>query len=257
MNKSCIRTSVEDDIGIIQLFRPHVANALNRSMVLEVVEQMEAFDQDKNVRVIVLKGNEKAFAAGADIEEMLHETALSFELQDPFRDWDRLLRIKKPIIAAVEGFALGGGFELALHCDLIIASEQAQFGFPEIKLGVLPGAGGTQLLTRAMGTRKALEWIWLGEFMSVKEAHTFGIVNRIVAPELVVEETIKLAKKIAKQAPIAVRLIKEAVIAAEDLSLQDGMKLERKNFYLAFDSADQKEGMRAFLEKRTPSFKGG
>src|SRR5699024_9034423 len=163
------KCSTESGIGIIQLNRPEVANALNRTMEEKIVEQAEAFDSDETIRVIVVKGNDKAFAAGADIDEMLGDTPLSFELLnifviwDRFGVWERLAAIKKPIIAAVNGFALGGGFELALHCDLIVAGEHAQFGFPEVQLGVMPGAGGTQFLTKAMGHRKALEWIWLGD----------------------------------------------------------------------------------------------
>ncbi|WP_339212884.1 enoyl-CoA hydratase-related protein [Ornithinibacillus sp. FSL M8-0202] len=251
-----IKVYSEDGVGVIQFDRPQVLNALNREMVDEIVTQLEAFDLNGSIRVIVLKGNEKAFAAGADIEEMMEETSLSLELLNPFAQWDRISLIKKPLLASVNGFALGGGFELALHCDLIIASEDAKFGFPEVKLGILPGAGGTQFLTKVMGVRKALEWIWLGEQMTAREALHYGVINRIVAPELVEEETMKLAHQLSKQAPISLRLIKEAVHAAADSSLLEGKMLERKNFYLAFSSEDQKEGMRAFTEKRTPSFRG-
>ncbi|WP_077324485.1 enoyl-CoA hydratase/isomerase family protein [Virgibacillus siamensis] len=251
-----INVTREDGIGVIQLDRPNVSNALNRQMVDEIVGEMEMLDRDETIRVIVVKGHDKFFAAGADIGEMAAERPMSLELLDPFAVWDRMTLIKKPLIASVNGFALGGGFELALHCDLIISGEKAKFGFPEVKLGVMPGAGGTQFLTKAMGRRKALEWIWLGEFMSAAEAEKFGVINRVVAPEMLDEETIRLAKQLTKQAPISLRLIKEAVHKAEELSLMDGMKLERKNFYLAFDSEDQKEGMQAFMDKRPPSFKG-
>ncbi|MBS3679084.1 enoyl-CoA hydratase/isomerase family protein [Ornithinibacillus massiliensis] len=251
-----IKVYSEDGVGVIQFDRPKVLNALNREMVDEIVTQLEAFDLNESIRVIVLKGSEKAFAAGADIEEMMEETSLSLELLNPFAQWDRISLIKKPLLAAVNGFALGGGFELALHCDLIIASEDAKFGFPEVKLGILPGAGGTQFLTKVMGVRRALEWIWLGEQMTAREALHYGVINRSVAPELVEEETMRLAHQLSKQAPISLRLIKEAVHAAADLSLLEGKMLERKNFYLAFSSEDQKEGMRAFTEKRTPSFRG-
>ncbi|UOQ92451.1 enoyl-CoA hydratase-related protein [Halobacillus shinanisalinarum] len=256
MTNTYIRAFTENKAGVIQLHRPQVANALNRKMVDEIVEQMEAFDRDDSLRAIVLKGNEKAFAAGADIEEMMEDSPLSLELTNPFAVWDRITLIKKPIIAAVNGFALGGGFELALHCDLIVAAENAKFGFPEVTLGVMPGAGGTQLLTKAMGRAKALEWIWLGQTMNAQEALQYGVINRVVAPELVEEETMRLASQIVEQAPVAIRLIKEAVHEAVDAPLIDGLKLERKNFYLAFASQDQKEGMRAFTEKRNPSFKG-
>ncbi len=251
-----INVWTEGKVGVIQLNRPKNLNALNRKMVEEIVTQLESFDNDRNIRVIVIRGNERTFAAGADIEEMLHESPLDFELANPFAVWDRIMLIQKPIIASVTGYALGGGFELALHCDLIIAAEDAKFGFPEVNLGVMPGAGGTQFLTRIIGKRKALEWIWFGEHKSAQEAEKLGIVNRIVAPELIFEETMRFAAKLAEQPPIALRLIKEAVNKAEDVTLREGLILERKNFYLAFDSEDQKEGMTAFVEKRRPSFKG-
>lgn len=251
-----INVWTEGKVGVIQLNRPKNLNALNRKMVEEIVTQLESFDNDRNIRVIVIRGNERTFAAGADIEEMLHESPLDFELANPFAVWDRIMLIQKPIIASVTGYALGGGFELALHCDLIIAAEDAKFGFPEVNLGVMPGAGGTQFLTRIIGKRKALEWIWFGEHKSAQEAEKLGIVNRIVAPELIFEETMRFAAKLAAQPPIALRLIKEAVNKAEDVTLREGLILERKNFYLAFDSEDQKEGMTAFVEKRRPSFKG-
>lgn len=257
MNKfEHINVDTEGKVGIIELNRPEHLNALNRKMIEEVVFQLEAFDKDKTIRVSIIKGNKKTFAAGADIEEMLGETPLSFELTDPFAVWDRLINVKKPIIAAVTGFALGGGFELALHCDLIVAAEDSKFGFPEVNLGVMPGAGGTQLLTKLIGERKALEWIWLGDQMNAIEAKELGIVNRVVAPEVLFEKTLKLGERLAEQPPIAVRLIKEAVQKANDLPLREGLIVERKNFYLAFDSNDQKEGMQAFVEKRRPSFKG-
>ncbi|ASK61956.1 enoyl-CoA hydratase [Virgibacillus phasianinus] len=256
MTNTHITSYIDGKVGIIQLNRPKVANALNRLMIDEIVKQMEVYDSDDAIRVIMVKGNEKAFAAGADIDEMMEDTPLSLELLDPFAVWDRMLLIKKPMIAAINGFALGGGFELALHCDLIVAGETAKFGFPEVQLGVMPGAGGTQYLTREMGRRKALEMVWLGEPVSASYLLQNGVINRVVAPELVEEESMKLANKLSKQAPISLRLIKEAVDAAGDLSLRDGLKLERKNFYLTFASGDQKEGMQAFAEKRRPSFKG-
>ena len=251
-----INVWTEEMVGVIQLNRPKSLNALNRKMVEEIVTQLEHFDRDHNVRVIIIRGNEKTFAAGADIEEMLNESPLDFEISNPFTDWERMTYIKKPVIAAVTGYALGGGFELALHCDVIIAAEDAKFGFPEVNLGVMPGAGGTQLLTKMIGKRKALEWIWFGDHKSAMEAKKLGIVNRLVAPELIFEEAMQFAQRLAKQAPIAVRLIKEAVKDAQDIPLLEGMLIERKNFYLTFDSEDQKEGMRAFMEKRRPSFKG-
>ena len=207
-------------------------------MVEEIVIQLERFDQDREIRVVIIRGNEQTFAAGADIEEMINESPLDFELANPFKDWERIMQIKKPVIAAVTGYALGGGFELALHCDLIIAAEDAKFGFPEVNLGVMPGAGGTQLLPKIIGKRKALEWIWFGEHKSAVETEKLGIVNQIVAPELIFEEAMNFAKKLAEQPPIAIRLIKEVVNRAEDVPLREGMLMERKNFYLAFDSDD-------------------
>lgn len=255
-NYEHIHVFQEGSIGIIQLNRPESMNALNRKIVAEVVTQLEKFDADDSIRVSIVKGNERTFAAGADIEEMMNESTLSFELADPFSDWDRFLSIKKPVIAMVTGFALGGGFELALHCDFIFATENAHFGFPEVNLGVMPGAGGTQLLPRIIGKRKAMEWIMLGGHMTAKEADRLGIVNHLVAPERIEDETMRFAKRLANQPPIALRLIKEAVNRGEDIPLREGLLLERKNFYIAFDSKDQKEGMKAFVEKRKPSFKG-
>lgn len=251
-----IKVEKKNKISIITLNRPKSLNALNRKMIYEIVDQLEKNDYDSSIRLSIIKGNKKAFAAGADIEEMMEETPLSFELTDPFSVWDRLMSIRKPIIASVSGYALGGGFELALHCDMIIASEDARFGFPEVNLGVMPGAGGTQLLTKIIGKRQAFEWISLGKQMKAQKANELGIVNKVVSSELLEEETIRIATSLANQPPIAVRLIKEAVNIAEDTTLRKGLKLERKNFYLTFDSYDQKEGMKAFIEKRSPNFKG-
>ncbi|OQM44636.1 enoyl-CoA hydratase [Anoxybacillus sp. UARK-01] len=251
-----IQTYIEGSIAVIELNRPHVLNALNRQMVTEIVKAMEEYDRHDDVRVMVLTGKGRAFAAGADIDEMADDDSITLEMLNQFAEWDRLAWIKKPMIAAVHGLALGGGFELALSCDLLLASETAEFGFPEVNIGVMPGAGGTQRLTKLIGKTKALEWLWTGERMSAKTAYELGIVNRVVAPELLLEETIKLAKKIAQQPPLSVRFIKEAVHKAVDYSLYEGMQFERKNFYLLFSSEDQKEGMQAFMEKRKPNFKG-
>lgn len=258
MNKefTCIEVSTEGAIGFIKLNRPKVLNALNRQMIAEILETMESFDRDESVRVIVLSGNGRCFAAGADIDEMADASAVDLELLNQFTDWDRLAWIKKPIIGAIHGFALGGAFELALCCDLLFAAEGTEFGFPEVLLGVMPGAGGTQRITKLAGKTKALEWIFTGKRISANEAEQFGIINRIIAPELLMEETIKFAETIAKQPPIAIRFIKESVLKAIDASLYEGMQHERKNFSLLFSTEDQKEGMRAFKEKRSPEFKG-
>mgnify|MGYP001395998581 CR=1 FL=1 len=251
-----IRTRVEDEIAVVELYRPDVLNALNRQMVTEIVSALEAYDRNDGVRVIVLTGSGRAFAAGADIDEMAGDDPIKLELLNQFAEWDRLALIKKPMIAAVNGFALGGGFELALSCDLIVAAETAEFGFPEVNIGVMPGAGGTQRLTKLIGKTKALEWLWTGERMSAKEAHALGIVNCVVAPELLLEETMRLARKLAAKPPLSLRLIKEAVNKAVDYPLYEGMQFERKNFYLLFATEDQKEGMAAFIEKREPRFQG-
>lgn len=251
-----IETTVKGQIGLIELNRPKVLNALNRQMVSEVLSAMEAYDEDASIRVIVLAGKGRAFAAGADIDEMMDADAISMETLNQFTDWDRLAWIKKPVIGAVHGFALGGAFELALCCDMLFAAENAEFGFPEVNLGVMPGAGGTQRLTKLVGKTKAMEWILSGKRISAKEALHHGIINSTFAEEVLMEETLKFADTIAKQAPVAVRLIKESVLKAVDYPLYEGMQYERKNFYILFATEDQKEGMRAFKEKRKPDFKG-
>ena len=243
-------------VGMIHLNRPKVLNAINREMVSEILHAFEGMDRNEAVKAIVLSGNGRAFAAGADIDEMAGEGSIDFELLNQFAEWDRLAAIKKPIIGAVHGFALGGGFELALVCDILFAAEDAKFGFPEVNLGVMPGAGGTQRLTKLIGKTKALEWLWTGKMHSAYEAEQLGIVNRVVAPELLLEETLKFAGQIAEKPPLSIRLIKDSVMKAIDYSLHEGMQYERKNFYLLFSSEDQKEGMKAFMEKRKPNFRG-
>ncbi len=251
-----VKTSIEGRIGRIRLNRPERYNALNRTMIREIVEAMEQFDQDEAITVIVLNGEGKSFSAGADIEEMVDATPISMELLDPFADWDRISRLHKPLIAAVHGFVLGGGFELALACDLIYATPETQFGFPEVGLGVMPGAGGTQRLTKRIGRTRALEWLWTGDRMLASEAECLGIINRIVEADQLEASVLAVAERIAAQPVMSVRLIKDAVDKAGDLSLQDGMDHERRNFYLLFGTNDQTEGMKAFLDKRQPAFKG-
>ncbi len=251
-----IEVSIEGAIGVVMLNRQKVLNAINRPMVTEIVTVIEEFDRDDEVKVIVLSGKGRAFAAGADIDEMAEATAIELELLNQFTEWDRLAWVKKPIVGAVQGFALGGGFELALCCDILFAAHDAEFGFPEISLGVMPGAGGTQRLTKLMGKSKAMEWLLTGDRMSADEALHHGVINRVVAKELLMEETMKFARKIGKQAPLSLRLIKESVHKAVDYPIYEGMQFERKNFYLLFASKDQKEGMRAFKEKRKPNFEG-
>ena len=251
-----IETFLTGNVAVIELNRPRQLNSLNRKMVSEIVVAMEGFDRDENVRVIVLAGKGRAFSAGADIDEMMNDHPISLEVLNQFADWDRFALMKKPIIGAVNGFVFGGGFELALSCDLLIAASGTEFSFPEVGLGVMPGAGGTQRLTKLVGRTKALEWLWTGERISAETALKHGIINKIVAPELVMEETMKYAERLAKQPPLSLRLIKDSVNKAVDYPLYEGMQYERKNFYLLFASQDQKEGMNAFVAKRKPNYQG-
>lgn len=256
INDKNVLTRVEGRVGIIQINRPKVLNALNQQTMNEVVAALEEFDKSEEIGCLVLTGNERAFAAGADIKQMATATPVDM-LKNPFIDyWDRLSRINKPIIAAVSGYALGGGCELAMACDLIIASESALFGQPEINLGVIPGAGGTQRLTRAVGKAVAMEMILNGRQLSAEEALGYGLVNRVVPVELYLEETIKFAAEIAARAPVAVRLGKEAINAAFETNLQTGLALERRLFYMLFATEDQQEGMDAFVNKRPAEWKG-
>ena len=256
INDKNVLTRVEGRVGIIQINRPKVLNALNQQTMNAVVAALEEFDKSEEIGCLVLTGNERAFAAGADIKQMATATPVDM-LKNPFIDyWDRLSRINKPIIAAVSGYALGGGCELAMACDLIIASESARFGQPEINLGVIPGAGGTQRLTRAVGKAVAMEMILNGRQLSAEEALGYGLVNRVVPVELYLEETIKFAAEIAARAPVAVRLGKEAINAAFETNLQTGLALERRLFYMLFATEDQQEGMDAFVNKRPAEWKG-
>jgi enoyl-CoA hydratase len=246
----------EPYIALIELNRPKELNALNKQLMEEVRDALQALDKNDQVRVIILTGNEQAFAAGADIKQMADKSAIDMLLIDQFSTWDQIRKTKKPLIAAVSGFALGGGCELAMMCDMIIASETARFGQPEIKIGTIPGAGGTQRLTRAMGKAKAMEYILTGRFLSADEAHFYGLVNKVVPKEMYLHEAFQLAKEIAQQSPVAVQLGKEAINRSFEAHLDEGLAFERKNFYLTFASEDQKEGMKAFVEKRKAEFKG-
>lgn len=243
-------------VALIELNRPKELNALSPQLMQELRDVLADLDSNNNVRVIMLTGNEKAFAAGADIKHMADKSAIDMLLIDQFDTWDQIRKTKKPLIAAVSGFALGGGCELAMMCDMIIASETARFGQPEIKIGVIPGAGGTQRLTRAIGKAKAMELVLTGRFLTAEEAHFYGLVNKIVPVEMYLQEAVRLASEIAAMSPIAVQLAKEAVNRSFETLLDEGLHFERKNFYLTFASNDQKEGMNAFIEKRKPEFKG-
>ena len=243
-------------IALIELNRPKDLNALNLQLMGELRDALKSLDEEDDVRVIIITGNEKAFAAGADIKEMAGKSAIDMLNADNFNTWEQIRRTKKPLIAAVSGFALGGGCELAMTCDMIVASETAKFGQPEIKIGVIPGAGGTQRLTKAIGKARAMEMVLTGKFIDATEAMAFGLINKIVPVELYLAEAVTLAKEIAEMSPIATKLGKEAVNRSFETHLDKGLTLERKNFYLAFASEDQKEGMQAFVEKRKPNYKG-
>jgi enoyl-CoA hydratase len=246
----------EQRTALVRLNRPKQLNALNAQVMDALCDALEELDRDESVRAIVVTGNERAFAAGADIGEMADASAVDMLRSNRIGQWDRVRKIGKPVIAAVNGWCLGGGCELAMTLDLIIAGETARFGQPEINIGVIPGAGGTQRLTRAIGKGRAMEMILSGEPMQATEARDRGLVGRVVPDELAVEDALTLAAQIATKAPIALRLAKEAVNAAYEMGLTDALAHERRLFYLLFASEDQKEGMTAFLEKRTPDFKG-
>lgn len=251
-----VNPQVAPFVGHIQLNRPKELNALNLELMLEIKQALLDFDQDDNIRAIVISGNERAFAAGADIKQMAGRNAIDMLKIDQFTTWDSIRKTKKPIIAAVSGFALGGGCELAMICDMIIASETAQFGQPEISIGVMPGAGGTQRLTRIVGKAKAMELVLTGKFINAEEAKAYGLVNKVVPVEFFLTEAINLAKTISEKSPIAVQMAKESVLKAYEMPLQEALYFERKNFYMLFATEDQKEGMNAFVEKRKANFKG-
>ncbi len=251
-----ILSKSEGHVGICTLNRPDVLNALSVELMDQLIAALEAFDKDAGIHVMVLTGNERAFAAGADIADMAEASFLDMYERNNLARWMRIKAVRKPIIAAVSGFCLGGGCELAMHCDIIIASESAKFGQPEINIGVMPGAGGTQRLTRAIGKFKAMEVILNGRFLSAKEAFDAGLVTRIVSKEQCLAEALRLAHQIAERPPMALKLAKEAVLKADEMTLTEGLEYERKLFYSLFATDDQKEGMKAFLEKRKPTFRG-
>lgn len=243
-------------IALVKLNRPKVLNALSTDLMHELVDCFLALDKNPEVRVIILTGSDRAFAAGADISQMVTTSPIDQINDQRFRTWEMLRSITKPIIAAVNGFALGGGCELAMSCDFIIAGEDAKFSQPEIKIGTIPGAGGTQRLTRAIGKSKAMMMILTGDMIDAKSAYDWGLVAKVVPVPTLLQETFEIAKLISDKAPVAVRLAKEAVNKSFEMTLKDGMDFERRNYYLTFSSEDQKEGMKAFLEKRNPEYKG-
>ncbi len=253
---TCILTETRGRVGLIRFNRPKAMNAMNACLLEELVHALEEFDADPQVGAIVLTGDERAFAAGADIKEMADATPVDMLQRDTISRYDRIRQVKKPVIAAVSGWCLGGGNELALSCDMIVASETARFGQPEINIGVMPGAGGTQRLTRAVGKAIAMEMVLNNRVLTAEEALDYGLVNRMVPVERCLEEAVSLAEEIAGRAPLAVRLAKEAVNNAFETYLRDGIADERRLFYMLFASQDQKEGMKAFIEKRPPAWQG-
>lgn len=251
-----IQVTAEDGIAVVTLNRPDVLNALNQATMDELVDALEGFDRNDAVRCIVITGAGRAFAAGADVKEMAGATAPQMLAGYRFQQWERIRKVTTPLVAAVNGLALGGGCELAMLCDMIIAAESAQFGQPEINLGIMPGAGGTQRLTRAIGKARAMELVLTGRPIPARQAEAWGLVTRVVPAEVVVEEARQLAKEIAAKAAVAVRLAKESVLKAFDTHLEGGLDFERKCFYLLFATEDRSEGIAAFLEKRKAVFKG-
>ncbi|MDE0342832.1 MAG: enoyl-CoA hydratase-related protein [Deltaproteobacteria bacterium] len=243
-------------VAVATLNRPKQLNALSYGLCKDLCTAFEELDRDDSVRVFVITGGERVFAAGADINEMVDATPFAGTAHDRLVLRDRLNHLAKPVIAAVSGFALGGGCELAMSCDIIIASESAVFGQPEVNLGVIPGSGGTQRLTHLVGKHKAMELVLTGRFMNAAEAERSGLVNKVVPAEVLLDEAMAMAHAIARKPPIAVRFAKEAILKAANAPLDEGLAFERKSFYTLFASEDRREGMKAFLDKRKPEFKG-
>ena len=242
-------------VGVVRLNRPAALNALNTALIGELAAAIDAFETDPNIGCIVITGSDKAFAAGADIKEMASKSYLDAFMGDFAASWDRVAHARKPVIAAVAGFALGGGCELAMHCDFIIAADNAKFGQPEIKLGVIPGIGGTQRLARAVGKAKAMDMCLTGRMMDAAEAERSGLVARVVPLASLMDETMKAAETIASMSLTATMLGKEAVNRAFETTLAEGIRFERRVFHSLFATEDQKEGMAAFVEKRPAKFK--
>jgi enoyl-CoA hydratase len=255
MSYETIRAETRGKVGIVTLDRPKALNALNQQLITEMNAALLAFDENPAIGCIILTGGEKAFAAGADIREMKDKTFRQVTEEDYLHDWNVINTIRKPIIAAVAGYALGGGFEFALACDTIIAAENARFALPEVTLGIIPGGGGSQRLTRAIGKAKAMDMILTGRMMDVTEAERLGVVARVVPLEKLMEEALATAEKIASLSQPVIASAKRAINAAQITALGDGLAFERKSFHATFNLEDQKEGMAAFLEKRPAQFK--
>jgi enoyl-CoA hydratase len=256
MTYEMILSETHGRVGLITLNRPQAMNALNNQLMRELMDALEAFDKNESIGAMVITGNEKAFAAGADIKEMADLSIEQMMDRDHLAVFGRIRTIRKPVIAAVSGWALGGGCEVALSCDMIVASESARFGQPEINIGVIPGAGGTQRLPRAVGKAIAMEMILNDRRLTAQEAYQLGMVNGVVPVETYLDEALKLAQEIASRAPIAVRAAKKMINQAYERTLTEGLTTEKQEFYNLFATEDQKEGMQAFIEKRQPQWKG-
>ena len=242
-------------VGVIRLNRPQALNALNKALIAELTQAIETFDVDEKIGCMLITGSDKAFAAGADIKEMADKSFIDAYLGDFVSNWNAAARARKPIVAAVAGFALGGGCELAMQCDIVIAADTAKFGQPEIKLGVIPGIGGTQRLASAVGKTKAMDLILTGRMMDAAEAEKSGLVARVVSPASLMDEAMKVAETVANMSLPSVLAAKEAVNRAFESGLSEGMAFERRIFHSLFATEDQKEGMKAFIEKRSPKWK--
>ena len=255
MEYNNIIVETRENVGLITLNRPKALNALNKEAQEEIIAAAQSFDADEAIGAIVLTGSEKAFAAGADIKEMSSKSSVEMYKADWFANWDQFVAVRTPVIAAVNGYALGGGCELAMMCDFIIAGEKAKFGQPEVNLGITPGMGGSQRLTRAVGKAKAMEMCLTGRMMDAEEAERSGLVAQIVAPEELLNKALETANLIASKSQVTTSMIKEQVNVVYETSLSQGLLFERRTFHSLFASQDQKEGMAAFSEKREPNFK--
>lgn len=251
-----ILTETRGQVGLITLNRPQVMNALNNQLMREAMDALEAFDKNETIGAMVITGNEKAFAAGADIKEMANKSIEQMLDTDHIAVFGRIRTIRKPVIAAVSGWILGGGCEIAMSCDMIVASESAMFGQPEVTIGVIPGAGGTQRLTRVVGKALAMEMILNNRMLSAQEALQSGLVNRVVPVDAYLDEALNLAEEIASHAPLAVRAAKKMINQTYERTLAEGLSMEKQEFYNLFATEDQKEGMKAFAEKRKPNWTG-
>jgi enoyl-CoA hydratase len=256
MTEPIIRERPRDGVGLIRLNRPDKLNALNEATLRAIAEALNAFAADESIRAVVITGDERAFAAGADAAEMQGVSAVE-ALNSPRADyWRTFAAFPKPLIAAVSGWCLGGGNELAMSCDMIVASETARFGQPEVSLAIMPGAGGTQRLTRAVGKAVAMEMVLARRFLTAEEARELGLVNHVVPVEMVLDKALDLAEAVAAMSPLAAKLAKEAVLKAFEMPLSDGLDFERRNYHFLYASEDKREGIAAFLEKRDPRWKG-